>query len=77
MRKIVYFNSGKRKALKVFKNFSFIIAVLLGMVAFKGFVMPARGISVASVCAALCFAAGSLAYLKISLLITKKLYANG
>jgi len=39
--------------------------------------MPERGISVASVCAASCFAIASLAYLKISLLITKKLQANG
>jgi len=77
MRKIVYFNSGKRKALKVFKHFSFITAVLLGMVALKGFIMPERGISVASVCAALFFAAMSLCYFKGVLMINKKLYANG
>ena len=77
MRKIVYFNSGKRKALKVFKHFSFITAVLLGMVALKGFIMPERGISVASVCAALFFAAMSLCYFKGGLMINKKLYANG
>ena len=67
----------KEKILKRFKHLSFIIAVLLGMVALKGFVMPLRGISVASVCAASCFAIASLANLKISLLITKKLQANG
>jgi len=67
----------KERILKGLKHFSFITAVLLGMVALKGFVMPARGISVASVCAASCFAAGSLAYLIISLSITKKLQANG
>ncbi len=67
----------KERILKGLKHFSFITAVLLGMVALKGFVMPERGISVASVCAASCFAAGSLAYLIISLSITKKLQANG
>ena len=77
MRKIVYFNSGKRKALKFFKHFSFITGVFFGIAALITFVDPHRGISISSVCAGLFFAAMSVCYFKGVLIINKKLYANG